>query len=123
MGTTRSAIVLGVLMMLPASGVARSSAGTLPARNRLPGQAFQTSRAGAQSAKATMHATKGVVTFVDANTLVITRSKRHWKETSFVLNSSTERVGTVKVGSTVDVRYRSEADHKIATAVTVERSG
>ena len=38
---------------------------------------------------------------------------------TFVLNPSTDRVGNVKVGTTVDVRYRTEAEQHIATAVTV----
>ena len=67
-----------------------------------------------------MHATKGVVTFVDGNKLVITRSPRSGKETSFVLDASTEYAGSVQVGSTVAVRYRNETARKIATAVTVE---
>ena len=32
------------------------------------------------------------------------------------------RVGNVKVGSTVDIRYRSEPKRQVATAVTVVRA-
>lgn len=107
MNTTRAAIVIG-LLLLPASAFPQSAetAGASPPRST--------------TVKATMHATKGVVTFVDANKLVIARSPRTRKEVSFVLNPATERVGDVKVGTTVDVRYRTEAEQKIATAISVE---
>ena len=39
---------------------------------------------------------------------------------SLTLNPSTEGLGDVTVGSNVWVRYRTEADQRIATAVTVE---
>ena len=105
MKTTAAVVVIG-LVILPLSGRAQSGAGPPPPKTT--------------AAKVTLHATKGVVTFVDANKLVITRSPKHGKETSFVINTATERVGTVKVGSTVAVRYRTESEQKIATAVTVE---
>jgi uncharacterized membrane protein len=53
-----------------------------------------------------MHATNGVVKFVDANKVTITRSPQYGRAMIFVLNPSTERVGNVRVGSTVDIRYR-----------------
>ena len=103
MKTMRASIIFGLLMLLlPASGLAQSGAGT-------------------SATTSANHATKGVVTFVDANTLVITRSHGYGKEMSFELTPTTESVGTVVVGSTVDVRYRYKAARKIATAVTVEQ--
>ena len=104
---TQAAVVIG-LLMLPASVFAQSTAGSSPPKST--------------TSKTLVHATKGVVTFVDANKLVIARSPKSKKETSFVVNQATEGVGSVKVGSTVDVRYRTEAEQKIATAVTVEHS-
>jgi hypothetical protein len=123
MKTTQAAIVVGLLTMLPASGFAQSTGGTSPATSTASSQPSQTSGSGAQAAntaKSTMHATKGVVKFVDGNKLVIARSPRYGMEMSFILNPTTERVGNLKVGSTVDVRYRTEAEKKIATAVSVE---
>jgi hypothetical protein len=67
-----------------------------------------------------MHATKGVVKSVDATTLVITRSPRNGREMTFVLNPSTERDGNVTVGSTVEVRYRTEANQRVATVISVQ---
>ena len=125
MSSTRAALIFGLLMMLPASAPAQSHAGTSTTQQTASGQSSWLTRAVAQTSKtntATMHATRGVVKFVDAHTLVITRSPRYGKEISFTLTPSTERVGDLTVGSVVDVRYRSEAKLKIATAVTVEHS-
>jgi hypothetical protein len=66
-----------------------------------------------------VRATRGVVTFANAKTLVIRRSPQYRREVTFVVNPSTERIGNVKVGSTVDIRYRTEAKQEVATAVTV----
>jgi hypothetical protein len=75
----------------------------------------------APATNSAVHATKGVVRFVDAHKLVIARSPHHGRQLTFVLNPSTERVGDVTVGSTVDIRYRREAKQQVATAVTVVR--
>ena len=68
-----------------------------------------------------VRATRGVVRFVDARTLVIVRSPQYGRELRFQLEPTTERYGEVKVGATVDVRYITKGTHSIATAVTVER--
>jgi hypothetical protein len=115
------AIATGLLTALPALGVAQSSAGT-PSP---PSTTFDRAPADTSHAPKTpnvrVHATKGVVKSVDENNLVITRSQ-HGRDMSFVLNPSTERYGDVKVASTVDVRYRTEAEQRIAIAVTVEHA-
>jgi hypothetical protein len=109
MGNMRAAaIVIGLLTTLPAASLAAPA--TSQSRSASP------ERTGATPAA---HATKGVVKFVDPKKLVITRSPRYGREMTFVLNLSTERVGNVKVGSTVDIRYRTEAKQQVATAVTV----
>jgi hypothetical protein len=67
------------------------------------------------------HATKGVVKTVSATAIVITRGAAGKRtETSFVLTPSTQRVGTVAAGSTVEIRYRTDGKQRIATAVSVE---
>lgn len=65
------------------------------------------------------HATRGVVKTVNDTTLVLTRTAGTGHEMAFVLDPATERVGTMEVGSTVDVRYHTESKRHIATAVTV----
>jgi hypothetical protein len=66
------------------------------------------------------HATKGVVKSVDATTLVITRSAVNRREMAFVLNPSTQREGFVTVGCAVEVRYRTEREERVATAIRVQ---
>ena len=73
------------------------------------------------SSSQAMHATKGVVKSMDATKLVIRRSSSG-SDMSFTLNPSTEREGNVKVGSTVEVRYRTEANRRIATVVAAAHS-
>jgi hypothetical protein len=65
------------------------------------------------------HATRGVVKTVNDTTLVLTRTAGTGHEMAFVLDPATERVGTMEVGSTVDVRYHTKSKQHIATAVTV----
>ena len=43
-------------------------------------------------------------------------------ETSFVVNASTQRVGTVAAGATVEIRYRTDGKQRIATVISVEAS-
>jgi hypothetical protein len=77
-----------------------------------------------QSAPAAVatHSTKGVVKSIDADTLVITRSARHGKEMTFVLDSSTLREGSVTVGTVVEVRYRTKASRSVAAVVSAQDS-
>jgi hypothetical protein len=53
---------------------------------------------------------------MDATKLIIRRSPSG-SDMSFTSNLSTEREGNAKVGSTVEVRYRTEANQRIATVV------
>ena len=67
------------------------------------------------------HATKGVVKAISANAIVITRRAAGKRmDTSFVINSGTQRVGAPEAGSTVEIRYRTDGRQKVATAVSVE---
>ena len=112
-----AATLVGLLTAFPASGLAQANA-----EMSSPNSATFTV-AGIQprtaSMKATVYATKGVVKSVDADRLVIKRTPQDGREMTFVLNPSTQRSGDIKLGSTVDVRYRAEAEQRIATAVTV----
>jgi hypothetical protein len=78
----------------------------------------------AQAAPATVatHATKGVVKSIDATSLVITRSGRKAKEQTFAMDAATHQVGSVTVGATVEVRYRTADGHRVATVVSVQES-
>ena len=94
-------IVLGAVLTLPAIGFAEKATA---AQGKT-----------ASSAQPSMHATKGVVKSIDDAKLVITHSG---KDLTFVMNPSTDKMGDVKVGSTVEVRYKTEAKQNIATVVT-----
>src|SRR3954454_3001334 len=64
------------------------------------------------------HATKGVVKTVTATSVVITRQAGGKQtETSFVVNSATQKAGTIAAGVTVEIRYRTEGKQRIATAI------
>jgi hypothetical protein len=104
-----AALLVGLLTLLPAYCLAQP--GPVSSRGATDSRRVATQRG--------VHATKGVVTFVDADRLVITRSPQYGRPTTFLLNPSTERVGSVTVGSTVDIRYRTESKQQVATAVTV----
>ena len=105
-----AAMIIGALAMVPATGLA------------LPGAGMSQAKAAASTAASStqaMHATKGVVKSIDATKLVIRRSGR---DMSFALNPATQREGNVTVGSPVEVRYRTEANHRVATVVAAEQA-
>ena len=107
-----AAVVVGVLLAIPAMGLAAPCASDPQSPSPTTNHPSNAQRA--------MHATKGVVKSVDVTTLVITRSPRNGREMTFVLNPSTERDGNVTVGSTVEVRYRTEANRRVATVISVQ---
>jgi hypothetical protein len=74
----------------------------------------------ASSPTVATHATKGVVKSIDTTSLVITRSTRRTKEQTFAIDGATRQVGRVTVGATVEIRYRSEDGHRLATVVSVQ---
>ena len=107
MSNLRTAAILVALTSVPATGLA------LPRADMSRPKAAASTAASSSQA---MHATKGVVKSMDATKLVIRRSSSG-ADMSFTLNPSTEREGNVKIGSTVEVRYRAEANQRIATVV------
>ena len=74
------------------------------------------------AATPTVHATKGVVKSVDATSLVISKVAGKGPDTTFMLNSSTQKQGTLVAGASVDVRYHKEGKDNVATAVTVHEA-
>ena len=71
--------------------------------------------------QAATHATKGVIKSVSATSVVITRRMAGTRtDTTFVLTPSTQRVGTLAAGATVEIRYRTAGTQRVATAVSVE---
>ena len=60
------------------------------------------------------HSVSGVVKSTDDASLVITKGG---KDETFVVNSSTQKQGTIAVGSHVSVHYTVEGSTKTATAI------
>lgn len=93
----------------------------------VPAAGFAAPAAKAQTTAATKavaaHATTGVVKSIDEKTLVITRPGKKGHEMTFALNPSTQREGTVAVGSTVSVRYQEEGKTHVASALMVRPAG
>jgi hypothetical protein len=120
-----TAFLLGMLVAVPAMGLAQTPAQTPATKPAAAPAAKPAATKPVKAAKATtakaegVHATKGVVKSVDASSLVITGSGAKAKELTFVLNSATVKTGTPAVGATVQVRYKTEAKQNIATAVSV----
>jgi transcription elongation GreA/GreB family factor len=102
------ALLVGALAAVPAAGFAA------PATN-----AQTTAAKRPAKATAARHATTGVVKSIDEKTLVITRPGKKGREMTFALNPSTQREGTVAVGSTVSVRYQEEGKTHVASALMV----
>ena len=69
---------------------------------------------------AASHAIRGVVKSMDDSSLVVTASGKKATDMTFVVNQSTTKDGAPAVGSTVSVRYRTEAGKMVATAVAVQ---
>lgn len=94
----------------------------MPAATRAPAsQLLDTSNGILRSNRSpATHATRGVVTSIDATTLVIARFAQRGQMT-FSLTPSTQREGTIVVGSTVSVRYRESGKSHIATAIAIQR--
>ena len=105
-----TALFVGALAAVPAMGFAAPRAVTPKATVQ------QASRAVA------IHATRGIVKSMDANSLVITRQGKKHDEMTFSLNASTRHDGTVAVGSPVSVRYQREGNANVATAIAARHS-
>lgn len=67
------------------------------------------------------HATRGVVTSIDGNRIVIARPGKQVAMT-FEMNAATVRAGTLTVGAAVSIRYREEGSRHVATAVAVQQA-
>ena len=99
------ALLVGAMAAVPAAGFAAPTA---------------KAKTTAATKTAAAHATTGVVKSIDEKTLVITRPGKKEHEMTFALNASTQREGTVAVGSTVSVRYQVEGKTHVASALMVQ---
>lgn len=103
---------VGALLIVPALALAQ----TKPAA---PAKAKAKTTAMAPATKpAATHATNGIIKSADATSLVISKTAKDTKTTTFTLNAATVTKGTLTPGSRVEVRYRKDGTENIATAVT-----
>jgi hypothetical protein len=65
------------------------------------------------------HAVRGVVKAVAGSSLVVSRPGRSGGDMTFIMTSSTDRDGMLRVGAIVSIRYRVDRNSLIATAVIV----
>jgi hypothetical protein len=103
-------------LMLAGGLVASGVAFAQPAK---PASSAAATPAAAKPAAAT-HSVQGVVKSVDTSSLVITRSGKKGGEMSFKLDPSTQRDGSIAVGSPVSIRYRMDGSSMVATAMKAE---
>ena len=68
------------------------------------------------------HSTTGTGKSIDSNTLVITKAGKKGGDMTFTVDGSTQKDGTVGVGSNVTVRYQSEGKTMVATAISERAS-
>ena len=68
------------------------------------------------------HATTGVVKSIDDTTLVITKhGKKESNPMTFVIDPSTQREGSIQIGSPVSVRYHADGKKLIASAIAIQQ--
>ena len=101
---------LALVVACSAAAVAATSAQAKPAKPAAKSTAVKSTVAS--------HSTSGVVKSMDSNTLVLTRPGKKHSEMTFTLTGSTQKDGTVGVGSNVTVRYQSEGKSMVATAIS-----
>jgi FKBP-type peptidyl-prolyl cis-trans isomerase len=107
MRTITKAAALAVMLALPVAAFA-AQATTAPAAKKAAPAAKKT-------AAVAKHTTSGTVKSVTDSSLVITKAG---KDQTFVVNSSTEKTGTVAAGDKVSVHYTVDGKNWVATAIT-----
>jgi hypothetical protein len=109
---TKTLALIGALALVPALALAQ----TKPAP--APSKAAPKAAAPAPAKPAATHATTGIIKSADATSLVIAKTEKDAKTTTFTLNAATVSKGALTPGARVEVRYRTEGTQNIATAVT-----
>lgn len=110
---------IGALALVPALAFAQAK--TVPATPK----AAPKLTAPAAAKPAPTHATNGIIKSAGATSIVIMKTAKDTKTTTFTLNAATVTKGTLTPGARVEIRYRAEGTQNIATAVTatVPKSG
>lgn len=105
---------IGAIALVPALAFAQAK--SAPAAPKTAQKAAPTT---APAKPAATHATNGIIKSADATSLVITKTAKDTKTTTFALNAATVTKGTIAPGARVEIRYRTEGTQNVATAVTV----
>jgi hypothetical protein len=101
-------------LFLASSGMALTSPAQKPASSTVEKQALPKT-----TSKTTTRVSRGTITSIDNDKLVLSHKGKNGKaqERTFMLNSKTEKKGSLTPGSSVSVHYRSENNQLVATAV------
>jgi hypothetical protein len=103
--------------MMALALVTACSVGSMYAQSA-PAKAKPMAKAAAKSATVATHSTTGTVKSIDSNTLVLSKAGKKGSDMTFTVNGSTQKSGTVGVGSNVTVRYQTEGSSMVATAIS-----
>jgi hypothetical protein len=101
-------------LFLASSGMALTSPAQKPASSTAEKQALPKT-----TSKTTTRVSRGTITSIGNDKLVLSHKGKKGKaeERTFMLNSKTEKKGSLTPGSSVSVHYRSENNQLVATAV------
>ena len=97
----KAATLVAVLALVPAVGFAQATM-------------MAAAKADAGAAKVSAHTTTGTVKSVTDSALVISKGG---KDQTFVVNSTTDKKGTVETGAHVSVHYTMDGKNMVATAI------
>ena len=119
-----TALVAGALSAAPLVAFGQTSTANPPAKPSSTASPATPSQPAAKSQPAknesAAHSTRGVVKSINDSTLVITRNGKNAGDMTLALNASTQRDGTIAVGTPVSVRYTHEGKNFVATAITAQ---
>lgn len=116
--------LMGALALVPTLALAQAKpAATTPAKPAAtaptkPAMAAKSTPATAVKPAAT-HSTSGILKSSDATSIVIAKTAKDTKTTTFAIDAATVTKGTLTPGARVQIRYHQDGARNIATAITV----
>jgi len=107
--------VAGAVLLMALPALATPAVAGAPQTSTKTSTSTKTTKAKSSTSTHTM---KGIVKSIDDTSMVVERgSGKNKQDMTFVLDSSTHRGGTIKVGETVNVHYRTDASKLMALNV------
>jgi hypothetical protein len=109
----KSILTTGMVVLLGVFGGAALATPQKPAASGAKRHALPS------NSKAVNSVSRGTITSIDSERLVMSRKKKDGKteDVTFMLNSQTERKGDLKPGSKVSVHYKNDNNQLLATAI------